>query len=145
MSTLVLSACVTTGDPHQGGLFGFSPGKERERRQGLRQDNGAAQQELQGEQQTQKALQGQQTTLASDRDRLQTEVDQLLTENTRLTDTLASLIQRTQLQQAEFERLKQSLARNESLRRQAGSATGSRALDEQNEELHQDILMLLHR
>lgn len=126
-------------------MFGWSPGKARERQQALEQQNASAQQQLHDVQQSQQTLRGQQTTLVSDRDHLQTEVDGLLAENTRLTDQLASLMQQTRLRQAESDHLKQLLARNEQLRRQAGSGAGSEGLSQQNQELNQDVQRLLSR
>jgi predicted nuclease with TOPRIM domain len=148
---LSLCACETTGDPQQGGLFGWSPKKADARRDDLEQADASAQNQLSAEQAHRQALQGRQTRVSADARRLQNEVNHLLAENSDLENQLSNMLDRTRLSAAELQRLKGLLSDNKRLRQQlsnapAGSeATAPEALNTQNQKLHREVLALLGR
>lgn len=147
--TLFLSACQTTGDPEQGGLFGWSPKKADARRQDLEQANANAQSQYTTELARQQTLQGTQIRLTADARRLQSQVNRLLAENTDLESQLSDLLSRLKLNTHELNRLNGLLSENKRLRQQLSSAPAGPAvpdtLNSQNQKLQHEILALLGR
>jgi len=152
---VALSACETTGDPTKGGLFGWSQHKADERQQDLQQQNATATAGVSSEQQRQLELQGSQAGLTAEAQRLQPQVDRLLTENTQLETQLKNLMGEKQFSEAELRHLNGLLDQNVRLRRwleqassQSSSGTGDTrpdAVNSQNQKLHAEILALLGR
>ena len=149
---LATLGCQTTGDPTQGGLFGWSERKAQERQQTLEQQNTAAQNQLASAEQQQAQLRQKETRLQTESTRLRGEVDRLMVENNHLEDQLRTLVHQRSLGEAELTRLNAVLAQNEQLRqviRTANTAPPPEKqpdlVNEQNNRLHREILLLLSR
>src|SRR5689334_4468752 len=112
---LLLCACQTTGDPNQGGLFGWNQKKADDRRQDLEQANASAQDQYAAEQARQRTLRGTQNRLTADDKRLQDEVNRLLAENTDLESQLSNMLSRATLSTNELNRLNGVLGENKRL------------------------------
>ena len=147
-----VSACATTGDPRQGGLFGWSEKKAQERQTGLERDNSDAQSQLSAEQQQQRTLHGQEVSLQAESAHLRGEIDRLMAENTQLEGELRRLVNDKQLGEAELTRLDGVLAENDRLRltlRSGSTApplqTQPDVVNDQNNKLHEEIMLLLRR
>jgi hypothetical protein len=148
----LFTGCQTTGDPTQGGLFGWSEKKAQVRQQSLEQGNEQAQQQLSSAQQQQSRLRRQQAGLEGESVRLRGEVDRLMNENAQLEGQLRRLVQERHLDEAELGRLNTVLAQNEQLRetlRTPNTAPPPErqpdVVNGQNDRLHREILLLLGR
>jgi len=151
---LLLAGCTTTGDPRQGGLFGWSEQQAMSRQERLSQDDQLARQQLATEQQRTVALSGGQAALATESVNLQAELERLLDENNTLNGQLRNLMQTRQLKQDQMARLRKILADNEKTRGAVrGAATGPAqspasqvgALSGQNARLHREVMILLQQ
>lgn len=152
-ATIGACACTTTGDPRQGGLFGWSEAKAEARQDELKQNEADAQRQAASEQQRSTALRGQQAGLGAEAAWLQAELDRLLAENNDLDSKLRDLMKRRQLGDAETARLRKVLADNERFREAARQAPASvavapaatrvNAANEQNGRLHREVMILL--
>jgi chromosome segregation ATPase len=146
-----LCACETTGDPQQGGLFGWSQKKADARRGDLEKADADAQSQVSAEQARKQTLQGTQEARTKEAGSLQREVDRLMSENAALDSQLTGLLGRMKLDTSELTRLNALLSENKRLRQQYGSggagaaAAASDALNAQNEKLHHEVLALLGR
>jgi len=153
LSTLIVSACQTTGDPRQGGLFGWSEEQARARQSTLEQENTDAQRSIETEKGRSQMLQGRKASLQAESARVQSELDRMLIENAEIENELRNLMARKQLGNNELARLKLVLAENERLRKATrASATAPTALpqsarpdaiNEQNRILHREVMILL--
>lgn len=149
------TGCATTGDPLQGGLFGWSEEKAQARQASLSQTDAAAQQDAAAQNERAAALRGQRADLTAEAARLRSELDRLLAENSKLDAQLRELMLRRQLGGAEAARLRKLLADNEQVRQSArGAATGGasasalprvEAMNDQNGRMHREVLILLQR
>jgi predicted nuclease with TOPRIM domain len=158
-SALVLSlialgftGCQTTGDPNQGGLFGWSEKKAQQRQDTLEQQNVDARGQLVSEQQQQSQLRQREAGLQAESVRLRGEIDRLTAENDHLEDQLRSLVSQRNLGEAELARLSAVLAQNQQVRQLI--RTGNTApppdkqpdlMNDQNNRLHREIMLLLNR
>lgn len=150
--TLTAVGCQTTGDPTQGGLFGWSEKKAQQRQQALEQENTDAQNQLSSSQQQQTQLRGQQASLQTESARLHGEIDRLMTENGQLEEQLRGLARQHRLDETEFARLNAVLDQNEKLRQMIRTNYGAPppqaqpdVVNNQNNRLHQEIMLLLSR
>lgn len=151
----LLAGCATTGDPRQGGLFGWSEDKAAARQEQLMQNDQLARQQLANEQQRMAALGSQRALLATETARLQAELGRLLEENRMLDTQLRGLMQRRQLRQDHVARLQKMLNDNEQLRvtaherasnrTQPAAPAQVRAISDQNAQLHREVMILLQR
>jgi predicted RNase H-like nuclease (RuvC/YqgF family) len=149
------AGCATTGDPLQGGLFGWSEEQAQARQASLRQTDAAAQQEASAENARTAALRGQRSDLTAEAARLRSELDRLLAESSKLDAQLRELMRRRQLGGDEAARLRKLLADNERVRQAArGAASGGasasaqprvEAMHDQNGRMHREVLILLQR
>src|SRR3954454_16499296 len=81
---LATTACQTTGDPNQGGLFGWRQSKADQRRADLEANNAHAQNEVVTEQNRNQALKVKQAGLSVQARDLRAQTDRLLAENAQL-------------------------------------------------------------
>jgi hypothetical protein len=148
---MLLAGCATTGDPRQGGLFGWSEEQAIARKESLEQSDRLAQQQAATEQQRTSALGGRQAELARTRLQLEAELGRLLEENDKLDTQLRGLMQRQQVGQNDATRLRKMLADNAKLRLSTrASATGGalppvEAVNDQNARLQREVMILLQR
>jgi len=152
---LMVGGCASTGDPRQGGLFGWSEEQAKARQAYLKQDEMKAQDQAESEQRRTAMLSGRQTALATEASRLESEVNRLLDENGKLDAQLRDLMQRRQLGQDDAQRLRKVLADNAKLRIaapppeqeriQPNSQARAESLNTQNNRLHREIMILLQR
>lgn len=152
---LLVTACATTGDPRQGGLFGWNEDQAKTRQDTLRRDDATARQQAATESERGATLRNRQQGLSSEAGQLKTELDRLLNENTGLETRLRELMTRRQIGGTELARLRQVLADNERLRSTTRSATltsgtgtgpaaaDARAVNDLNGRLHREVLILL--
>lgn len=157
--SLLLAGCQTTGNPRDGGLFGWSEEMARERRAALESQNDAARKSAEGEMQRNAALSNKQGQLRAEYSELQAHLARLLTENGNLDAELRSLMSRRQLGAAELQRLRQTLATNQQTladARKAAAVTASQqgaaqlsqhsqAVSQSNQGLHREVLLLMGR
>jgi septal ring factor EnvC (AmiA/AmiB activator) len=150
----MVSACETTGNPREGGLFGWSHKKADERQQELEREDASAQQRVTSEEQRRQGLQTKQAGLSTEALRLQGEVDRLMGENRQLEAQLRQMMGRKQLGAEQLARLTDVLKQNERLRQSLASPSGGGglaaekqpdAINEQNQKLHREIMALLGR
>jgi septal ring factor EnvC (AmiA/AmiB activator) len=151
----LLVSCATTGDPRQGGFFGWDEAQAKTRQQTLEQDETTAQHRAATEQQRTAALQTQRASLNAEASKLRGELKRLLSENQQLEAQLRNLVQRQKLGTQETERLRQVLANNEPLHNTARAVpphAGKAALlpqvnavEAQNSRLHREVMILLQR
>jgi septal ring factor EnvC (AmiA/AmiB activator) len=150
---VVSAGCQTTGDPTQGGLFGWSEKKAQQRQQGLEQQNADAQGQLVSAQQQQSQLRRQEAGLQTQSAQLRGEIDRLMTENDHLENQLRTLAHQHDLGEAELTRLNALLAQNERMRELIRTGNPAAAVpdeqpklvNEQNNQLHHEIMLLLNR
>ncbi|WP_313913329.1 hypothetical protein [Tahibacter sp.] len=109
---LLAGGCATTGDPQQGGLFGWSETKARDRSQELERRNGRAEAHVAQEDRRREHLRGQYTALDVEAQRLKDELDRLGAENRALDAQLRNLLQQRRLGEGEKRRLQSLLAEN---------------------------------
>lgn len=151
---LSVAGCGTTGDPRQGGLFGWSEDQANARQVALRQAEANAHQQAAAEQRRTDALRSQQAGLSAEAMRLKAELDRLLHENQKLDAQLRDTMQRRRVGWDEAARLRKILSDNESLRsasRETSAAGGAPspiqvdAVNVQNNRLHRELMILLQR
>lgn len=156
LSSLVLglAACETTGDPRQGGLFGWSESKARVRQEALEEQAAQATQAAHTESGKIADASGQRDALRTDVATLGSRLDRLLSENRRLEAELGALLRTKSMRESDLSRLRAELARNERVRAAAQSspaapaarpASSLDAMALQNRRLHEEILFLLER
>ena len=149
MCAPLVSGCESTGDPRQGGLFGWSEQKALARQDLLLQDGQLARQQLAAQQQRAATLGDQQVALATETAGLKAELGRLLEENGALDAQLRALMQRRRLGQDDAARLRRMLADNAQLRQaaRASASGGARpqagAVSDQNARLHREVMILL--
>lgn len=149
---MAAAGCQTTGDPTQGGLFGWSAKKAQQRQQDLEQQNADAQGQLVSAQQQQSQLRQRESGLQTESAQLRSEIDRLMTENDHLEDQLRTLVHQRNLGEAELARLNAVLIQNQRMREfiRTGSAASPpdkqpELVNEQNNQLHHEIMLLLNR
>lgn len=149
---MAASGCQTTGDPTQGGLFGWSPKKAQQRQQDLEQQNADARGRLVSAQQQQNQLRRKEAGLQTESAQLRSELDRLMSENNHLEDQLRTLVQQRNLGEAELVRLNAVLGQNQHMREliRTGSTVSPPGqqpdlVNEQNNQLHHEIMLLLNR
>ncbi len=151
---LAMAGCATTGDPRQGGLFGWSEEQAMARRDALGQDEKAAHRQLAIAQDRTAALSSEQAALTTTATDLEGELNRLLEENSKLDAQLRGLMQSRRLKEGQLTRLRGILADNAKARsvpRGAASsqvqapATRSRVLGDQNARLHREVMILLQQ
>lgn len=153
-----LAACQTTGDPRQGGLFGWSEQQARERQADLARDEAQAKLQAEAEQARSGQLRDRQSGLKSESTRLQADIDRLLSENTHLERELRTLMSKRRVGGHELARLQQLLAANEHTRaavRPTAAGVGtqppavlaahSESVNAQNQRLQREVTLLLQR
>lgn len=148
MCGLLAAGCESTGDPRQGGLFGWSEQQAVSRQETLVQDDQLARLQLAQQQQRAATLGDRQVALATETASLKAELARLLDENGALDAQLRGLMQRRRLGQDHAARLRKILADNAQLRVAArapgaGSARSQAgAVNEQNARLHREVMIL---
>jgi len=151
---LLAGGCATTGDPQQGGLFGWSENKARDRHQALELQKGAAEARLGHEEHAGAHLRDQYVALDSEAQRLKDELDRLGAENRVLDAKLRHLLQQQRFGETEKRRLQALLAENDHwLAAKANAAAtehdiASRRADVEsasahNARLHRELFALL--
>ncbi|WP_257386748.1 hypothetical protein [Tahibacter caeni] len=108
----LLSGCATTGDPQQGGLFGWSESKARERQHELTHRDMAARDRIADEQARGDALRERHDDLDAQARQLQQELERLRQENRDLDARLRALMRLRRLDDGERRRLQALLAGN---------------------------------
>jgi predicted nucleic acid-binding Zn-ribbon protein len=147
VTLLTASGCETTGNPREGGLFGWNRHKADERHRVLQQEAAQADRNSAAEQQRRLELQTQTGDLSDQQTQLQHEVDKLAAENLQLEKELTELIDRTQLSSGELSRVRALLKQNQQRRAQLQTTGDPRpeAMHQQNQTLHREIMALLGR
>lgn len=154
LALTLLSACATTGDPTQGGLFGWSETKAQQRQAELARQDESAQQGSANARRQVEALQKQHDGLATESERQQKALDRLLAENADLDARLRSLMQQRSLSAADMARLQKIVADNDQLRRKAPTPGAGRkapttaaaeVFGDQNGRLLREIAILMQR
>ena len=166
--SFALAGCETTGDPRQGGLFGWNAEKATERQAALAQQEAAAKRAESDAKARATELDQRQAKLQDANSANQRELDQLLDQNSQLERQIAELMGNRRLSEAELARLRQVLASNQrarqSAQRQAAqSSGGARAtasvptgpvpaartvadqVGDQNAQLQREVMLLLRR
>lgn len=147
----VSTACQTTGDPREGGLFGWSSQKADQRKTSLDAEAADAQNQAAAEQTRSKSTESQRAALQVDVATLQGQYSQLVTENTQLESQLRDLVQQKHLGGRKLRQLREELAQNQQARSSLAAPTAFDnagvnsldVLDQQNERLQQEVLFLL--
>jgi hypothetical protein len=156
---VALAACQTTGDPRQGGLFGWSEDKARARQAELERENDAAQRSAAQETQRQSTLTEKQGALRTEVQELQAQLSRLLAENDALESDVRALAAKRQVSTADLARMQQTLEANKRARAearrvasQASTPRESGKLTQQmdvvrdyNQQLHREVLLLMGR
>jgi len=145
-----LCACSTTGDPRQGGLFGWNEGKTRARQAQMQRELEDAQQAVTTERDHAATLETTRETLTERSARARRQLDQLLAENQQLETQLRGLLQQRQLGTRELARLRDLLTDNQQTMQALRSGTAqapdqSSDVTQQNRRLQREILDLLQR
>lgn len=156
---LTMAGCQTTGDPREGGLFGWSEARARDRQAALEAQSDAASKTADAEKRRGESLSRQQEQLRSEAAGLQAQLTQLLAENDSLDHEIRALIGKRQVSAATLARLHQTLADNEQARADARRAAAqpvsqqsSMQLSSQadkvgqyNERLQREVMLLMGR
>lgn len=143
-----LTGCATTGDPTQGGLFGWSQQKAEARQAALEQQADADRQAAEAERERSMQLYEQKTAVSAQVSQLRADLARETEQNTDLDKQLRALMQQRRLGQAEVARLNGELRDNERKRealRNGTIAVTSASIDDarkRNEELRREILLL---
>lgn len=109
---LLAGGCATTGDPQQGGLFGWRENKARDRHQELQRREGSAQARVDDEYRHGESLRSRYGMLDAEAQRLKDELDRLSAENRALDAQLRNLLRQQRLGETEKRRLQSLLAEN---------------------------------
>lgn len=153
LSLAMLGACATTGDPHRGGLFGWSETKARNRQQELARRDDEARTQVAGEHARNAGLRVRHEALDAQARQLREELERLGAENRALDARLRTLMAHHALDIDAKRRLEALLEDNR--RWLAGTATPiadgdvatQRLVVEQasqrNGALHRELLALL--
>lgn len=160
----LIAGCATTGDPRQGGLFGWSESKADDRQEALQREANESVRSAEQEKAKTRDIQARESALKSGVEQLRSQLDKLIAENQRLESELKDLARTKSLRSDELERVRAHLAQNERIRQLARvAATQSRdkaissaqsrdkaisstdMVDEQNQRLQKEILFLLRR
>lgn len=142
---LLLSGCATTGDPNQGGLFGWSEDKARTRQNHFNQEAYTNRQAADGEHQFLKRATDEREQLVREQAALDSRIEQQIKENKKLLADLDLLIRKKNLNNKKKSEL---LSKLKHLRITPVAAKGKKtALDEQvmerkNQELVEAIKVL---
>ena len=145
-----LVACQTTGDPRQGGLFGWSEEKAVSRQQTLEQRAAKSRADADRETDQTQDYQAQKALAEAEVRHLKATLASLLEENERLESDLAALAERYSDVSVAKETMRE-LERSVALRREAAASASNPAAIEHfvgefeatNQALHQRILFLL--
>lgn len=152
-----LAACATTGDPNQGGLFGWSPEKARARQEELRATADSTRAQAQTERERAAALQASERQASDNVNRLTLQLKSLESENDRLERDLNGLIETRKVRGDEADRLREMLRRSREVRTEQAKQAARRpaaaapteaqlsAIDAQNRLLHREVQLLLGR
>jgi hypothetical protein len=143
-----LNACETTGDPRQGGLFGWSSSKADERQRELESEATNAQNVANVQQAQAQQTAARASALNSQVDDLHSQLNALLAENTRLTRQINDLTRKKKLAASDLDRVRRELNRNQQVRETASTqtSTSSRALvNQENQRLNDEVLFLLQK
>ncbi len=150
----VLGACQTTGDPRQGGLFGWSEDKARDRQRGLQQELNDSTRAAEQEKAKTAEAQSRQSALQTEVNRLQGQLEKMLDENQHLEAELSAMLRTKQLKSEDLMRARAHLAENERVRKAARDAAKNgqtkplaavSLVEQQNQRLQKEILFLLER
>lgn len=150
----LIAGCESTGDPRQGGLFGWSEERAIARQEQLGQTDQLARDQLAQEQRRTAMLSTQQVGRVDEAASLEAELGRLLKENGALDAQVRSLLQRQQVGQEQVARLRRMLADNAQLRQATRAPASGRtssttaqvdAVSEQNAKLHRELMILLQR
>lgn len=155
----LLGGCETTGNPRDGGLFGWSQQKADERQAALESERAAAERQRALESERGAALSDQRGRLSDEMQALQTRLSSALAENDALDAQLRALMAKGQLGNAELGRLQQTLAASQRARAEARRAASpsapaaspeklarqSQTVNQYNQQLHREVLLLMGR
>ncbi len=119
LATLLTAGCQTTGNPREGGLFGWSEEKARERQSVLESQSETARRTAEDEQRRGEALAKQQAQARDHETAMRDQLRRLLSENDRLEAEVRTLMSRRQLGTAEVARLREALSASEQARASA--------------------------
>ena len=156
---LLLAGCQTTGDPREGGLFGWSEAKAQDRQAALEAQSDAAAKAADAEKRRGEALSRQQQQLRSEAASLQAQLARLVAENDSLDAEIRALIGKRQVSAATLARLRQTLAASEQARADARRAAAqpvsqksaaqlsshADTVGQYNEQLQREVLLLMGR
>ena len=159
MLSILLAGCQTTGNPREGGLFGWSEEKAQERQAVLNAESNAARKTADAELQRGAALSKQQSQLRAEVSELQAHLGRLLAENDKLDGEIRAMMATRQVSAAELSRLHQTLAANEKARTNARLAAAqapspqaaarlsahSENVSQYNRQLQREVLLLMGR
>ena len=143
-----LVGCATTGDPRQGGLFGWREAQAQQRLQQFETQAEQAQAQQHEAGMHSHELTAHKVELTKDVDQLRDRLISLQAENERLYDQLLTLGKQTNLNQTELDALYITLQENEKIRRQLDTQQPQanhmvQIMENQNQKLHRDILFLM--
>jgi uncharacterized protein YdcH (DUF465 family) len=158
LSTL-LTGCQTTGNPREGGLFGWSEEKARERQAVLEAETNAARKTADAELQRGAVLSKQQSHLHAEVNELQANLARLLAENNTLDGQIRALMSTRKMSATELSRLRQTLTANKRARaiarlvatqepsnRMASQISAhSETVGQYNRQLQREVLLLMGR
>jgi chromosome segregation ATPase len=152
---VLLGGCETTGDPRQGGLFGWSESKAQERQASLQREVATAQGDAQNQQAAVARNQAQEAALTSQVTGLQARLNSLLAENTRLETQVKELLKKSGASTQELATIRSHLKENDALRhsvaqtdihsQSVNARQVSQAINAQNARMNDDVLFLLSR
>lgn len=155
----LLVGCQTTGNPREGGLFGWSEEKARERQVILETETNAARRTADFELQRGQQLSKQQSQLHTEVNQLQADLARLISENDQLDRQIRALMSTRKVSNAELSRLRQTLAANKralaTARLAASREPSDRTLSQissqsdtvtqYNRQLQREVLLLMGR
>ena len=150
----LLAGCETTGDPRQGGLFGWSESKANERQNALQLEASEAMRASELERARTQDSQRYESTLRFTVEQLRARLKQVMLENQRLELELSDMIKKKTLESSELERVRTQLAENERIKKLAAApavqsreeiTSSTSMVDQQNRHLYKEILFLLSR
>ncbi|QSN63509.1 MULTISPECIES: hypothetical protein [unclassified Caballeronia] len=148
----LVSACETTGDPRQGGLFGWSATQADERQRALEQQAAQAQKEARREQAKVQQSSAKEGDLQAQVDSLHNQLKARLAENTRLSRQLTDLTRNKKLATSDLERVRRELSQNQQVRQAAmvsdtapagAMKNANNLINEQNKRLGEEVMFLL--
>lgn len=154
--SLLLAGCQTTGDPRQGGLFGWSEEKAIQRQVGLETQLKQSEQRQLTTQKQAVHLQDQKTKLTSQAEQLKAQIQSLRSKNQKLVLELEHIRREKTLQAEELARLEYILTSNRKIMAAqvssgnevisvAGQTAQTNQMKTQNQILHREISALLKR